>query len=307
MRWLVLLIAMTLPIAAAAQPAPVPLGPTILDTGSQVVRVESFTLSAPGQGADYRIGVLIPRRPAPEAGFPALYLLDGQAAAELLTDEVLGALDPDTLPVIVTLGYTGDARFAGPERTRDYTPPGPDGTEVIDPRGRPGGGAPDYLTLLSDEILPRVVGMAPLDPDRSLIWGHSYAGLFVLWSASTPASPFARYVSASPSLWWDGAAYFDRAKARARAGDWPPRPLDLHKGGMERERASTPDTPDARKLVRERAAAPARAFEDLDAALRAAGIPGETTVFPGLSHGETFRASLRQVLANAARLTERPR
>ena len=82
MRWLVLLIAMTLPIAAAAQPAPVPLGPTILDTGSQVVRVESFTLSAPGQGADYRIGVLIPRRPAPETGFPALYLLDGQAAAE---------------------------------------------------------------------------------------------------------------------------------------------------------------------------------------------------------------------------------
>ena len=113
MRWLVLIIAMTLPIAAAAQPSPVPLGPTILDTGSQVVRVESFTLTAPGQGADYRIGVLIPRRPAPETGFPALYLLDGQAAAELLTDEVLGALDPETLPVIVTLGYAGDARFAG--------------------------------------------------------------------------------------------------------------------------------------------------------------------------------------------------
>ena len=53
-----------------------------------------------------------------------------------------------------------------------------------------------------------------------------------------------------------------------------------------------------------RAALPADSFDTLVRAVRGAGIPGETTVFPGLSHGETFRASIGFLIENGFSATE---
>ena len=101
-------------------------------------------------------------------------------------------------------------------------------------------------------------------------------------------------------LWWDEARFLDRILSRMNAGDWPNRRLDIDRGGKERERASRPNDPSAQKLVQMRAALPADAFDTLVRAVRGAGIPGETTVFPGLSHGEAFRASIRHLLTAGA-------
>jgi len=45
-------------------------------------------------------------------------------------------------------------------------------------------------------------------------------------------------------------------------------------------------------LVQMRDALPDDALDDLDRALRGAGVPGHLRIFPGLSHGETFTRSL---------------
>ncbi|SFG94563.1 hypothetical protein SAMN04488020_10581 [Palleronia marisminoris] len=296
MRIKALLLWMMLPFAAAAQPAPEPLGPTILDTGSGLFETQSFTLEGPADGAAYRIGVLTPHRAPPAEGFPVLYLLDGQAALEVLTPELLAMLGPESLPVIVSVGYDTERRFASEERTRDYTPPDAAGAPVVDPRGRSGGGGPAFLDLLVSRIMPQAEALAPIDANDRTLWGHSYAGLFVLQAAGTPDAPFARFVAASPSLWWDDARYFDRLVARMEGRDWPHRPLDFHRGELERVRASKPDDPEVQQLLRMRAALPEDAFLTLVAAARAAGVPGQTTIFPGLSHGETFSASIAHLL-----------
>ena len=282
------------PLPVAAQPSQEPLGPSILEIGSAVVDTDRLTFPGPDGGTPYEIGILTPKGPAPEDGFPVIFALDGQAVLELLTDDALAALP--TLPVIVTLGYDTERRFAGDERTRDYTPPSGDGAPVVDPRGRAGGGAGAFLALIRTEIVPRVERVAPIDMQRSALWGHSYGGLFVLWAAGEPTSPFSQYVAASPSLWWDNGSLLPRIEAQLAAGHWPDRPLDLHHGGQERARASMPDDPKAQKLVRMRSALPEGALSGLDASLRGAGIPGSLTTFPGLSHGETFRASIRGLL-----------
>lgn len=303
MRLVLAVLAMLVPLGLAAQPSPEPLGPSILDTDSEVVDVWSFTLPAEEEPAD-RIGVLIPRRGAPEGGFPVLFLLDGQAVMELLSDDFLATLDPARMPVIVTLGYDTRQRFAGDARTRDYTPPDAEGGPVADPRGRPGGGAAAFLERLRAEILPELTSRVAIDMGQSTLWGHSYAGLFVLWAAADPASPFARHVSASPSLWWDHGSFLGQLSAQIAAGGWRPRRLDLHKGELERARASNPDNPNAQKLVKMRAALPEGALEALNAELREAGVPGQLTIFPGLSHGETFRASVLRVVGEAFSATE---
>lgn len=300
MRVSAAIFALVLPLAAAAQPVPEPLGPTILDTGSDLFETQAFTIDG-GEGADYEIGVLTPHRTPPSGGFPAVFLLDGQAALEALTPDLLASLDPATLPVIVAVGYDTDRRFASEERTRDYTPPDAEGAPITDPRGRAGGGAPAFLDLFVSRILPQAEALAPIDTNRMALWGHSYAGLFVLHAAGTPTAPFARFAAASPSLWWDEARFFDRVVGQMRAGEWPNRPLDLHHGELERARASRPDDPKVRKLLRMRAALPEDAFGILVEATRDAGIPGEATIFPGLSHGETFQASLRHLLEGTLR------
>ncbi|MEN9063158.1 alpha/beta hydrolase [Ponticoccus litoralis] len=228
-----------------------------------------------------------------------VFLLDGGAVLDRLTDARLAGLPQDNPAVIVTLGHRTDQRYATAERARDYTPPGSDGGPVEDPRGRPGGGAADFLAQISEAVLPRVARIAPIDLSQSTLWGHSYGGLFVLYAASRPEAPFAHYVSASPSLWWDHGNFLIRITAQIEAGRWSSRRLELHHGGQERKRASSPANPNAQKLVQMRAALPPDALQGLDAALRAAGIPGGVTTFPGLSHGESFGASVDATL-NAA-------
>lgn len=287
----------------SAQPSATPLGPSVLDTGSQVMGVHGLTLPAPDGGAiAYRIGILVPRGPAPEDGFPVIYMLDGQSVLARLDDAALSALPQANPAVIVTVGYDTDQRFASAERTRDYTPPSPDGTPVADPRGRTGGGAKAFMDLLETRIIPHVASIAPVDPAQSTLWGHSYGGLFVLWAASQADIPFANYVAASPSLWWDNASFL--TQIQGNAGQFPNRPLSLHKGALERQRASNPDNPNAQKLVQMRAALPEDAFETLAETLAEAGVPITLRIFPDLSHGESFAASvdatLTEILSGSA-------
>lgn len=284
-----------------AQPAAPPPGPSLLERGSNVMRVEHFDLPAPGgQGAGYRIGLLTPRLAPPVAGFPMLCLLDGQAVLADLDEALLRAAMGLQPRVIVTLGYDSAARFAARERSRDYTPPDAQGAPAPDPLGRPGGGAANFLALLEGQILPQVAQAAPVDGARVTLWGHSYGGLFALYAASRAASPFARVVSASPALWWQSGAYLARLEAQVTAGDWPRRRLDLHRGTREDAPRPMPADPGARAMLEMRAALPPAALARLDALLRARGVPGALTRFAGLDHGASFTASWRHLLLEAA-------
>tara|TARA_R110000868_G_scaffold69764_3_gene205188 strand:+ start:113944 stop:114741 length:798 start_codon:yes stop_codon:yes gene_type:complete len=259
---------------------------------------EDFNLPAPKPGADYLITVLRPEAPPPPEGYPVLYALDGRAVVEQLPE---GAMARPGAPVIVAIGYDTERRFASAERARDYTPPDPDGRAVYDTHGRPAGGAAVFHDLITGVILPRAEALVPVDPARRTLWGHSFGGLFVLRSALQPEGAwFSHFVSASPSLWWDDMRYRFAVHAALALGARPSAPLDLHLGGAERERASLPPGEDVKPFIRMRAALPPDSHAELAADLARAGNPGGLTVFPGLSHGEAFGASLRETLRGFA-------
>lgn len=295
-----------------AQPSRAPLQHGILDTGAESYTARQFSLPGP-QGAPepgYLVTVLIPAGQAPEAGFPVLYALDGKAVVERLGADVLDALPKGERPVIVAIGYDTDARFAGAERSRDYTPPLSGGAVQQDGRGRPTGGFAPFYDRVVGEILPQAEALAPVDPARRTLWGHSYGGLFVLQAAMRPApQPFAAFVAASPSLWWDEGRYLAGLREALSEGGHPSARLDLQVGSDEgrRSRAALPPgqpegagrgmppgaaPADKRPGGARRHALPDGALTELEAQLKAAGNAGNLTVFPGLSHGETFPRSL---------------
>jgi predicted alpha/beta superfamily hydrolase len=132
-----------------------------------------------------------------------LYALDGNASFPLLAQMARSAArrakaTGQAAPVIVGIGYATDDDYH-PARGRDYTPPtaGAPATE---------GGADRFLDFIEQELKPLVHSLAPVDPRRQALYGHSYGGLCALHALFTRPAMFQAYIAASPSIW-----YRDRA------------------------------------------------------------------------------------------------
>ena len=92
-------------------------------------------------------------------------------------------------------------------RTRDYTP-------TDSPRTRyPSGGARQYLTFLKDEVLPFIETTYRADPDRRMLSGVSYGGLFGAYALLEEPGLFQDYILTSPSLWHNEKVMFDLEEA----------------------------------------------------------------------------------------------
>src|SRR5690606_15250353 len=220
---LLALLALLLAPAALAQPdLSRRTGTTVADTGAPGYRFESFRLASTDGQRRYRVRVAIPLASAPTSGFPSAFLLDGNAALMEVDAGLLATLaDAPRPPVVAFVAHDDDLRINAEGRALDYTPrrPGSDATQVDTLGNRRTGGADAFLSLLADAVLPRVAALAPLDPDRQALWGHSYGGLFVLHALFTRPATFDRYVAVDPSLWWgDGLLLKEESRAE------PPRP-----------------------------------------------------------------------------------
>ncbi|ALK10894.1 alpha/beta hydrolase [Blastochloris viridis] len=195
------------------------------------------------QGRDYRVFVAVPAVPPPAAGYPAIVMLDANAAFATLAEAVrLRSLRPGVSgvapAVVIGIGYPTDEPFDMAGRTLDYTPPGkvarmpprPDGTAWP-----PTGGADTFLDFVADEVLPAIGRELPLDPARRALFGHSFGGLCTLYALFTRPALFRTYAAASPSIWFNDGAVLAYAQGFAAAAT----PLDIDLlitiGGCEQE------------------------------------------------------------------------
>lgn len=160
------------------------------------------SLSTPG-GRRYRLAVSHPCAAAPQAGFASIMVLDGgrhfQAVASAAETLSLRSEKTGVEPLVV-IGVFHDEAEGEIEnaRARDFT-----STACPEPGwSRPHGEAADFRRFLVDQVLPGAAEVAPLDPDRRTLFGHSLGGLFVLETLETEPRLFSRWVSISPSLWW---------------------------------------------------------------------------------------------------------
>jgi predicted alpha/beta superfamily hydrolase len=81
------------------------------------------------------------------------------------------------------------------DRDRDLTP-----THVAD--NKTSGGADKFLGFLKNELIPYIDKTYPTDGDNTL-WGHSFGGLFVMYTLLNEPKVFKSYIAIDPSFWWD--------------------------------------------------------------------------------------------------------
>lgn len=229
MRTSLLVAALGLALAAAlpggaplAQPDPeATMDRSLLQRQDLPYRFSAVDLDSVDGQRHYRLWLGRPLQAPPTAGYPVVWMLDGNAAVGALDESTLRRLADGDAPLLVAVGYRTPLRIDRAGRTFDYTPASPGQADQRDPlNGLPSGGADAFLDLLRDGMRPAVAAQAPLDTARQTLWGHSYGGLLVLHALFTRPGEFARYAAASPSLWWrDGAILGERGGSNSACAE----------------------------------------------------------------------------------------
>lgn len=271
-----------------ARPDMTPLGPNIADKGSAYYHFSVSTFDSVDGRRHYKVWTGVPDKRPPPSGYPVLYLLDGNAAMDKLSEPLLKQLSAGTPPAIVAVGYQTALPFDVIARGYDYTPPVPKFYSP-DLHGRENGGARLFGDVLKNEIVPDVEKGLKIDSAKRGIWGHSYGGVFVLDTYLSSSSPFTLYYSASPSLNQNYAVLVDRL-GEIKKADFCNKRLYLYEGD---------DTP-GKNVRSETAPDVLLKLRSTLETLRSQGLPVSYWSDPVLSHGQMFTASLPRALLNIA-------
>ena len=164
-------------------------------------------------GRTYLIQVALPTAyvnagPGDVSRYPSLYLLDmGLFPLLYVHQQFFPSLRPTrTIPaILVGVSVPADSLRKWYDRESDYTAPltAADSQYFKRTGGTPpvGGGAPQFLRVLKEEIIPLVDRSYRTSGDRG-IEGVSLAGFFVAYAMLEEPDLFTRYAMVSPSLWY---------------------------------------------------------------------------------------------------------
>lgn len=250
---------------------------------------------------DYLIRLHLPPGEPPPAGHPLVWLLDAPTTWAPMQQALNAADGPGV--AVAGIDWDVDGAVEPGLRRRDFTLP------ALHPVPPPRGSAHDwgadgdcaaFLDFLTGDLQPKLLGELPVDPARQTLAGHSLSGLFVLEALLDRPGRFARYVAASPSIWWDGA----RIVEDARDAHWDgARPRVLLTVGSE-EQAVGPEKPpevaggdEPAMLGDPHMVDNASAFAGL---LRRRGVDCEFRLFEGEGHGSVLAPAMAAALAFAA-------
>lgn len=242
----------------------------------------SAVLDLDAGGARYRLMVAWPEGPPPPAGWPVLYVLDGDDnfAAVVSTARRLAAVGRRSAvqPGIVV----GVASQDLARRVLDYTPATPG---YVVPAGAPAaglrtGGGEAFLDLMRERIQPLVLQRRGGDPRRQSLLGHSFGGLLALHALYTRPTQFSGYLAVSPSTWFGGDLLERGRRAYIAPDNWP---LSALVAGSDDARG--PSGGPALDLV-------ATELKDL-------GVSVHRLALPGLPHGATMYAAMSAAVSVA--------
>jgi predicted alpha/beta superfamily hydrolase len=130
-----------------------------------------------------------------EETYPVIFILDGRVLLPTVVN-VQDYYSGGFMPEMVIVGISNSEN-----RTRDLTT-----SKITSRRGMPyneeNGEADNFLEFIETELIPYIEGKYPVTNYRTLI-GHSYAGLFTIYTLLNKPELFANYISIDPSLDWD--------------------------------------------------------------------------------------------------------
>ncbi|HPF50042.1 MAG TPA: alpha/beta hydrolase-fold protein [Draconibacterium sp.] len=144
-----------------------------------------------------------------DTGYPVLYLLDGVQNIKHVVGTVELLTESGIVPPMIIVG------IESLDRTRDFTP-STAGKNVYGGSGNAdlpqSGGASKFLQFLHKELIPYVESNYRTHPYR-ILEGHSFGGLFSVYTLMEKPELFDALIVQSPALWWNSEEMTKKAPA----------------------------------------------------------------------------------------------
>lgn len=161
---------------------------------------------------EYTIHVYVPEMTPPKAGFPIIYVLDGQSYFDFAKQTI--KLQSQNMPKTkiepsIVVGICHNEEDMRQRRFFEFTAPA---EQYIFPEHAKGkkmdlgrnGGAPLFQKFIEDELKPIIENKFAVNKNKQTLYGHSLAGYYTIWCYLTHCYDFQTYIAISPSIWWNG-------------------------------------------------------------------------------------------------------
>jgi predicted alpha/beta superfamily hydrolase len=162
--------------------------------------------------------------PTSNQKYPVAYILDGEMFLPTVHN-VQSFYSGGYTPEMVLVGLSN-----ANNRTRDLTT-----SEIKEMYGMPykyeNGKAEQFAKFIEKELIPYVEKKFPVTKYRTLI-GHSYGGLFTIYTLLNHPHLFANYLAIDPSLDWDNQNLLKEAKKVLATKDYKNKSLFMSLGGQ---------------------------------------------------------------------------
>lgn len=162
--------------------------------------------------------------PGSNQKYPVCYILDGEMLLPTVHN-VQEFYSGGYMPEMVLIGIVNDH-----DRTKNLTI-----SKIKNYDGKSWnentGGASDFIQFIEKELIPLVEQKFPVTSYRTLI-GHSYGGLFTIYTLLNYPELFSNYLAIDPSLDWDGQAILAQAKAQFISKDYKNKSLFISLSGQ---------------------------------------------------------------------------
>jgi len=172
------------------------------------------------------IYIQIPSSYNPETNqkYPVVFILDGELLLPTV-DNVQNFYSGGFTPEMILVGISN-----AKNRTRDLTT-----SEIKEKYGMPfneeNGGAANFSKFIETELIPFIENKYPVTDFRTLI-GHSYGGLFAIYTLINHPQLFSNYIAIDPSLDWDDQKLLAEAKEKLQIHNYSGKSLYLSLSGQ---------------------------------------------------------------------------
>jgi len=143
------------------------------------------------------IKVILPDeyKPGSSEKFEVIYLTDGEWVLDFFPYIYKFAKNENYVPPVIFVDIPNKYIGKACQRDRDFLPVHVENPVIS-------GGADKFIGFLKNELIPYIDKTYPTNGTNSL-YGHSYGGLFVMYTLLKEPELFRTYYATDPSFWWN--------------------------------------------------------------------------------------------------------
>jgi len=134
-------------------------------------------------------------KPGSSERYEVIYLTDGEWVSDLFPFIYRFAEGENYVPPVIIVAIPNTYINKANQRDRDFLPVHVDNPPIS-------GGADKFISFLGNELIPYIDKHYPTNGTNSL-YGHSYGGLFVMYTLLTRPDLFQSYYSTDPAMSWN--------------------------------------------------------------------------------------------------------